>query len=172
MEIKNSNISDISEIFKLYSIATAFMKSKKQVAWPEFERELIIEEIEDLRQWKLIINHEIACIWATALNDPLIWGNKNDEPSVYIHRIASNPKFRGQKLVKQLVDWADNYCIENNLKYVRMDTVGLNKGLISHYQKLGFDFLGTQEVENANDLPKHYNEGAVCLFQREVKTSA
>ncbi len=45
------------------------MKLKNQVAWPEFARDLIIEEIEDLRQWKLLMNGEIACIWATTLND-------------------------------------------------------------------------------------------------------
>ncbi len=145
------------------------MKSKKQVAWPEFARELIIEEIEDLRQWKLLKNGKIACVWATTLNDESIWGSENNDPSLYIHRIATNPDFRGQKLVKQIVSWADNYCITNNLNYVRMDTVGLNKGLIGHYGKLGFIFLGTKELDNVANLPKHYSEGPVCLFQREVK---
>jgi len=166
MEIRNSNLKDVSKIMELYRIATAYMKSKNQVAWPEFSRELIVEEIEDLRQWKLLINNEIACIWATTLNDELIWGNENNDSSVYIHRIATNPDYRGQNLVKQIVDWADNYCIDNNLKYVRMDTVGLNKGLIGHYRKLGFEFLGTKELDNVDDLPEHYSEGPVCLFQR------
>jgi len=165
----NSDLNDLSKIFELYKIATNFMKSKNQVAWPEFPRELIIEEIEDLRQWKLIINGEIACIWATTLNDELIWGTENNDPSIYIHRIATNPHFRGQKLVNHIVSWADNYCIENNLNNVRMDTVGLNKGLIGHYEKLGFIFLGTKELDNVDNLPKHYTEGPVCLFQREVK---
>lgn len=169
MEIRNSNLSDISKIFELYGIATAFMKSKNEIAWPEFKRELIIEEIEDLRQWKLLLQGEIACVWATTLNDELIWGNANNEPSVYIHRIASNPNFRGRNLVKYMVDWADDYCVDKNLKYVRMDTVGLNQGLISHYKKNGFDFLGTKKLDNVDDLPNHYSKGPVCLFQRAVK---
>lgn len=169
MEIRNSDLNDLSEIFELYKIATNFMKSKNQIAWPEFARDLIIEEIEDLRQWKLLINGKISCIWATTLNDESIWGAENNDPSIYIHRIATNPDFRGQKLVKQIVSWADNYCINNNLNYVRMDTVGLNKGLIEHYEKLGFIFLGTKELDNVDNLPKHYSEGPVCLFQREVK---
>jgi len=169
MEIRNSDLNDLSKIFELYKIATNFMKSKNQVAWPEFARDLIIEEIEDLRQWKFLMNGKIACIWATTLNDESIWGTENNDPSIYIHRIATNPDFRGQKLVKQIVSWADNYCINNNLNYVRMDTVGLNKGLIGHYEKLGFIFLGTKELDNVDNLPKHYSEGPVCLFQREVK---
>lgn len=166
MKIINSDLNDISKIFELYRIATDYMKLKKQVAWPDFERELIIKEIKDQRQWKILIDNEIACIWATTLNDELIWGKENNEPSVYIHRIATNPDFRGRNLVKHIVDWADNYCIDNNLKYVRMDTVGLNKGLINHYKKLGFNFLGTKELDNVKDLPEHYSEGPVCLFQR------
>ena len=145
------------------------MKSKDQVYWPEFSRDLILGEIDENRQWKILIEGQIACIWATAFDDPLIWGKKNNEPSVYLHRITTSPDFRGQNLVKEIVNWADQYCKDNNLKYIRMDTVGLNQGLIKHYQKLGFDFLGTKELSNTGGLPDHYNDGELCLFQREVK---
>lgn len=169
MQIRNSDLNDIPKIFELYRIATQYMISKSQVPWPEFPKELILEEIKDQRQWKLSIEGEIACIWATTLNDELIWGDENNVPSVYIHRIATNPNFRGQNLVKHLVQWADNYSIANDLIYVRMDTVGLNKGLIGHYEKMGFNFLGTRELKNTEGLPDHYAKGPVCLFQREVE---
>lgn len=167
MEIKNSDLTDISKIFELYGIATEYMKSKNQVAWPEFSKELIVSEIKEQRQWKLVIDNEIACIWASTLSDDLIWGT-NDKPSVYIHRIATNPNFRGRKLVNQVVQWADQYCMDNKLANIRMDTVGLNKGLIGHYEKLGFEFLGTKILENTDGLPDHYKEGPVCLFERKV----
>lgn len=170
MKIENSDLNDVSKIIELYRLATIFMKSKQQVAWPEFAQEMIIEEIDELRQWKILIDDEIACIWATALNDELIWGDKNNEPSVYIHRITSNPKFRGQNFVKHIVDWADNYCRENHLQYVRMDTVGLNKALIGHYENNGFQFLGTKALSNVDELPEHYSKGPVCLFQRTPLT--
>lgn len=170
MEIKNSNQNDIHKIVELYRIATEYMKSKNQVAWPEFSRDLIVVEINEKRQWKLLIDNEIACIWATTLNDELIWGVNNDR-AVYIHRIATNPFFRGRKLVNQLVNWADQYCIDNNLKFIRMDTVGLNKGLIGHYEKLGFKFLGTKQLSKTEGLPEHYKEGPVCLFERKITAS-
>jgi ribosomal protein S18 acetylase RimI-like enzyme len=102
------------------------------------------------------------------LNDELIWGNENNEPSLYIHRIATNPVFRGQNLVGELIDWANEFGKKKNLTYIRMDTVGLNKGLIGHYEKLGFQFLGTKEIENTKGLPEHYKEGEVCFFQKEI----
>jgi GNAT superfamily N-acetyltransferase len=167
MLIKNSNHKDIPQIFDLYKIATDYMKSKDEVYWPEFPKELITNEIKENRQWKLLINGKIACIWATTMNDELIWGDKK-EPSVYIHRIATNPEFRGQNLIKKLVDWANKFGKNRNLKYIRMDTVGLNIGLIHHYKKFGFDFLGTRKLEKTNGLPEHYKQGEVCYFQKEI----
>jgi|GEM_PF-340842 len=166
MDIRNSDLNDLTTIKELYRIATDYMKSKNQVAWPIFSDELITTEIQELRQWKLLINNQIACIWATTTNDKLIWGTKNNEPAIYIHRIATHPNFRGQKLVKQIVHWADKYCIEQKLKYIRLDTVGLNKGLIGHYEKLGFNYLGAKELDSVDDLPEHYSQGPVCLLQR------
>jgi len=168
MQIENSDLNDLHKIMEFYRIATAFMNSKNQVAWPEFPSELIETEIVEKRQWKILMDDEIACIWATTLNDELIWGEANNEPAVYIHRIATNPNFKGQNLVKKIVTWADQYCKDHQLKFIRMDTVGHNQGLINHYTKLGFDFLGMEKLENTNGLPDHYNAGDVCLFQREV----
>lgn len=167
MIIKNSKLIDITIILDLYKIATDYMKSKNQVYWPEFPKELITNEIEENRQWKLLIDGKIACIWATTMNDELIWGNKK-ELSLYIHRIATNTEFRGQNLVKKLINWADEFGKNKDLKYIRMDTVGLNKGLIGHYEKLGFEFLGTKRLEKTNGLPEHYKNGEVCYFQKDI----
>lgn len=167
MDIRNSSKNDMNQIFELYALATEYMKSKNQVAWPEFSREMVSTEIKESRQWKLLIDNKIACIWATTLNDDLIWGANNDK-AIYIHRIATNPFFRGRKLVSQIVNWAEQYCLNENLKFIRMDTVGLNEGLIGHYEKFGFVFLGTKKLKNTEGLPSHYKQGPVCLFERKM----
>ena len=166
MIIQNSTKQDLAKIFDLYRIATDYMKSKNQVHWPEFSKTLILSEINENRQWKLLIDGQIACIWATTLNDELIWGKENNAPAVYLHRIAVDPNFRGQNLVQQVVDWATEYCKRNNLSFIRMDTVGLNKGLIGHYEKLGFVFLGAKMIETTDGLPDHYKDGPVCYFEK------
>lgn len=168
MKVLNSETKDIPKIFELYSIATKYMQSKNQVYWPLFSQELIEQEIAEKRQWKLVINEKIACIWATAFNDELIWGDYDQEPSLYLHRITTSPHFRGQKLLRQLIKWAEKYSKSNNLKYLRMDTVGLNQGLINHYVWHGFQFLGTKELENIEGLPAHYKDGVICYFQKEI----
>jgi hypothetical protein len=62
MQILNSTANDIDQIFGLYKVATDFQKSKFIVQWPQFERSLIEKEIAELRQWKLIIDGQVACV--------------------------------------------------------------------------------------------------------------
>lgn len=165
MQILNSTISDIHEIFRLYENATNFQKLKVVVVWPKFDKELIENEIAEKQQWKILINNQLACVWATTFTDPQIWEERNSDPAVYIHRIATNPIFRGQNLVAEIVKWSRIYAAENKKKFIRMDTVGENKGLIKYYQKCGFDFLGLSKLKNTDDLPAHYYNATVSLFE-------
>src|SRR5690606_19375507 len=140
-QIQNSSIDDIDEIFRLYKIATDFQKTRFTVHWPEFDRKLIKTEISENRQWKIVADGKIACIWATTFNDPQIWEERNQDPAVYIHRIATNPDFRGRKLVGQIAEWVKIYANKNQKQFVRMYTVGDNPRLINYYKTCGFDFL-------------------------------
>ncbi len=168
MQIINSTISDIEEIFRLYRIATEYQKTRFIVQWPEFERTLVETEIKEDRQWKLIIDNKIACVFAITFDDLLIWEEKNTDPAVYIHRIATNPDFRGKNLVTAIVEWSKIYAKENNKKFVRLDTVGENEKLIEHYKKSGFNYLGLIKLKNTSGLPAHYHNAAVSLFELEV----
>jgi ribosomal protein S18 acetylase RimI-like enzyme len=167
-QIQNSDINDIDEIFRLYKIATDFQKTKFTIHWPEFDRKLIETEISENRQWKIVADGKISCVWATTFNDPQIWEERNEDPSVYIHRIATNPDFRGQNLVGQIVEWVKIYAKENQKKFVRMDTVGDNQGLIKYYTKCGFDFMELLKLKNTEGLPAHYYNATVCLFQMTI----
>tara|TARA_B110000027_G_scaffold83594_1_gene88735 strand:- start:130 stop:636 length:507 start_codon:yes stop_codon:yes gene_type:complete len=168
MNICNSQIEDIDRIFELYEIATNFQNKKSMVAWPKFKRELVQKEISENRQWKLIIDQQIACVWATTDSDPQIWGAKNETPSIYIHRISTNPNFRGKNLVKEIVTWSKKYAQGRNKKHIRMDTVGENIRLITHYKKCGFDFIGLSKLQHTAELPLHYQNATVSLFQISV----
>ncbi|MDQ1096149.1 MULTISPECIES: GNAT family N-acetyltransferase [Chryseobacterium] len=167
-EINNSTTEDIDEIFRLYRIATDFQKAKSAVHWPEFDRRMVLDEILENRQWKIEIDGKIACVWATTFSDPLIWEEKNEDPALYIHRIATDPDFRGQNLVAGIVRWAKDYAVLNRKKFIRMDTVGENKGLISYYEKCGFKFLGLSTLKNTEGLPAHYDNATVCLFEMKL----
>ena len=168
--IINSNLNDIPEIFKLYKLATEFQKLKfPDNQWPEFDKELISTEVLENRQFKLIIDNEIACVWAITFSDAQIWEDKENNSSIYIHRIATNPEFRGQNFVQKIVDWAKDYAIGKNKAFIRMDTCGKNDRLINHYKNCGFNFLGIKKLENTSELPLHYHNADVCFFEIKLK---
>ena len=82
-----------------------------------------------------------------------------------MHRIATNADYRGHNFVRIVAKWAKSYANENNKKYIRLDTVGNNEGLIKHYKTCGFDFLGLLQLKNTIGLPAHYENATVSLFQ-------
>lgn len=170
MEIQNSTIDDIDEILDLYKAATDLQIEKAVVPWPEFDRALIEKEIYKNRQWKMIIDNKVACVWVTSFNDPSIWEDRNIDPAVYLHRIATNPKFRGRKLVSEIVVWAIKYAKLYSKQFIRMDTVGNNEKLISYYKSCGFNFLGFSKLKNTIGLPAHYQNATVSLFEIELET--
>ena len=171
MQIENVTITDIDQIYNFYRIASEYQKAKKKViVWPDFNRNMVETEIAEDRQFKMLINKVVVCIWAITFNDEQIWEEKNKDSAIYIHRIASHPDFRGKKFVHQIVDWAKEYAKEKGIQFIRLDTLGNNTRLIKHYKNAGFDFLGMFELQNTDILPDHYKKAPVCLFQIDLES--
>lgn len=167
MEIKNSTLEDIDTIFKLYDQATAYQKTVFHKSWEGFDREMVMTEIKENRQWKIVIDDKIACIFALTFNDALFWKEKDKQPSIYIHRIVTDDAFRGVGFVNTIIEWAKIYCVENSKDFIRMDTWGDNPKLIDYYVKCGFDYVETVDLDNTEGLPVHY-KGTLALFEIKI----
>lgn len=169
MIISNSKIDDIPEIFRLYKLATDYQKIKfPGNIWPEFDLEFITTEVLENRQFKIVIDDKIACIWAITYNDAQIWEEKENNDAIYLHRIATNPDFKGNNFVQIIADWSKDFARQQNKKFVRMDTCGQNDRLINHYKKCGFQFLGMKRLKDSTGLQKHYQDADVCYFEIEL----
>lgn len=171
MKIQNSTVNDIEDIRRLYDEAIAYQKNKKGLPWQILAKEIIEMEIIENRQWKLVIDNEIACVWVTTFSNPEIWGEKNLTPSVYLHRIATNPKFRGQNVISKVINWAKEFGVQNKKSKLRLDTAGINPGLITMYVKNGFKFIDITEIGSSEKLPTHYHNVPICLFEITLDTA-
>ncbi len=165
----NSELSDIDSIFGLFDSAIEYQKRKGYELWPQFSKALIETEIAEKRHWKILSGDRIVCIFSVLYNDPVIWGEERDKhPSVYLHRIAVNPLFKGQNAMLLIKQWAMEHANQKNKKYVRMDTWGNNKTLRDYYISCGFNYIGQQYLMKITGLPSHYGGSVLSLFQIEV----
>ncbi|MEO6612110.1 MAG: GNAT family N-acetyltransferase [Chitinophagaceae bacterium] len=168
MQIINSNMADIPVMLEFYDIAREYQKAKSLRHWQSFEPGLIEKEINEKRQWKIMEDDTIACIFMIAYEDPFIWGEKDKDPSVYIHRIVTHPAWRGRNYTAAIIEWAREHAKEKNKHFIRMDTWGDNPKLIDYYTKCGFNFLKIITPEETKHLPAHYSCISLGLFEIPV----
>jgi GNAT superfamily N-acetyltransferase len=171
MQIVTCTPGDINTIFELYDKASEFQKMVFHKHWQPFDPSLIKQEIEENRLWKVMADESVASIFTVAYSDPLIWGKRDSEPALYIHRIVTNPLFRGQGYVRVIVEWAKEYGRSIGKKYLRMDTWADNQKLIDYYMKFGFSFVEIITPTNTAVLPKHYEGISLCLLEIALEES-
>lgn len=169
LQIVNSVANDIDFIFHLFDEAISYQKRNGYELWPKFSKELIQSEIKEKQHWKILEGETIVCIFSVLYNDSLIWGEqRNKEPSVYLHRIAINPEFKGIGIMMTIKNWALEHARQNEKKYVRMDTWGNNVSLRKYYIDCGFNYIGQQHLIEVRGLPLHYGGPVLSLFEIDV----
>ena len=168
MQFTNVVLEDIDFVFELYDKAIAFQKTVFDKTWLGFDSEFINKEIEERRLWKIVEDEQIACIYSITYADPIIWGKDSGDSAMYIHRIVTNPDFRGRAYVRSITEWAKGHAAANRLRYVRMDTWGDNQKLIDYYKDCDFKYLGEMTPELSDDLPKHYVGISLSLFEIDL----
>jgi len=169
MVFANNTLEDIDQIFTLYDAAVAFQKTKFNKHWLPFDRTMIEEEIRQHRHFKIVLENKTACIFSLSFDDAIIWGDdERNHASIYIHRIVTDPEFRGNNFVTYIKNWSINYGTLHNKKFVRMDTWGDNQKLIDYYVQSGFTFIGLKQMGKADNLPLHYQGVSLSLFEIEI----
>ncbi|RZK53416.1 MAG: N-acetyltransferase, partial [Pedobacter sp.] len=122
IEIVNSTAEDLNIIFEFYDMAVAHQKKVSDKHWQGFDVELVKNEIEEQRQYKILVDGKVACVFLVTFNDPQIWQEKDKDAAIYLHRIVTNPDFRGYGFVHIITNWAKDYAKNHQLKFVRLDT--------------------------------------------------
>lgn len=136
--------------------------------WLPFDRQMVQTEILENRQWKIMVDAQVACVFVTAYTDPAIWGGKDSVPSVYIHRIVTNPQFRGRNFVGAIVEWAKGHGKAMGKQLVRLDTWAENLKLKELYLRNGFKFLGNAAPAEPTALPSHYSGIVLGFYELEI----
>jgi ribosomal protein S18 acetylase RimI-like enzyme len=168
MEILNSTLDDREAILALYDAAIALQRARSQRHWLPFDVDRVEAEIAEGRQWKIVIDGRIACVFLTAESDPAIWMERDVEPSLYLHRIVTDPEFRGRGFTAAITKWALDRAKARGRKFVRLDTWDDNTRLKELYARCGFELVGTVAPTALETLPSHYEGVTLALFEIAV----
>ena len=167
-KIENTRQEDIAAIFALYDEAITYQKKVGNNHWLGFEPELIAKEIDNKTHFKIVADENIVATFCITLSDPLIWKDSDAIPAIYVHRISTGLAFRGNNLLKYIIEWAREFARDNDLMFIRMDTGSGNDRLINYYIKSGFTLIGNTSINYTADLPAHYKGGTFTLLQMAV----
>jgi GNAT superfamily N-acetyltransferase len=171
MTIVNTTADDLDVLEKLFDQAIAFQRSRSTGhVWQGMNKPLIVKEIENKLHWKVVEDGQIACFFSMLYSDPLIWDDRDLEPSLYLHRIVTNPAFRGKGYVKGITAWANEFGKTAGKQYIRLDTGRDNRRLNEYYQQCGFVFCGIKQFHDESDpaVPRHYLGTGLSLYEKLI----
>jgi len=157
--IRKAKKKEIQQILTITRACAQQMKSQNIYQWNENYPSLDAFN-KDLKSNELfvIISEEIivGCITITPKIDkeylPIKWLTPNNS-NLYIHRLAILPDYQGKGFAQLLMDFAENFALENNYSSIRLDTFSQNIRNQKIYEKRGYEKLGEIFFPNQSEHP-------------------
>jgi len=167
-KIERTRFEDLAFICTLFDEAINYQKKKNFPVWNGYDIEAFKKDISAGNQYKILIEDQIAIVFSVCYTDEIIWREKENGDSLYLHRIAVNPLFKGQKLFGDILNWAIEHVKTKKLLKIRMDTWGDNSTIIDYYKSFGFNFIENYTTPNTLDLPIQHRNVLLALLELNV----
>jgi ribosomal protein S18 acetylase RimI-like enzyme len=162
--IRLAKVADIDILMTITKACAKYMISKEIYQWNEHypSKSAFVNDVERNELYVLETNDKvIGCIVISTYMDeeyiPINWLTTNTK-NVYIHRVAIHPDHQGKGFAQQLMDFAENYAIENNYTSIRLDTFSQNKRNQKFYELRGYKRLGDIYFPKQSEHPFHCYE--------------
>lgn len=169
MEFRGSLQSDIPAFRRFWNAALDYQQARQLPLWPLFPEAQIEREIRSgLHFSSDFPDGALAGYFSVALSDRLIWAGKERDDAIYIHRMCVNPTRKGSNLASSVLAWARGHAASLGRKFVRMDTWADNQRLVDYYVSCGFHYIGDRQLGVVPELPAHYSNTRLALFQNAI----
>lgn len=156
---------DLPVIFHFFESSIIYQEKNAYPSWRNYDRDAVIRDMENKRQFKVILNQQIAIVFSIRYDDKIIWREHDHGNSLYLHRIVVNPAFKGQKSFGRILNWSVTHCSERGLSFIRMDTWADNPVLIEYYKSFGFRIVETFTTPDVVELPVHNRNLRLTLLE-------
>lgn len=170
--IQQAELIDLPAIYQLFEEAILFQKANNYIGWKNYDTEFLKADVESGNLYKIISDGNIICIFSVCFNDSLIWREKENGDSLYLHRVVLNQKYKGQKGFEKTLEWARSFAVSKGLKKIRLDTWADNEKIIAYYKGYGFSSIKNYVTPNTEDLPVQHRNLNVALLELNLSMEA
>ncbi|WP_296311512.1 GNAT family N-acetyltransferase [Winogradskyella sp. UBA3174] len=162
--IRKGNSNDIDPIIAITKACAKAMVATGIYQWNEHypNKTAFIKDVEHNELFVLEIKEEVkgSIVISEHMDSeyiPINWLTKNNT-NIYIHRLAVHPQLQGKGYAQQLMDFAEQFAIENNYTSIRLDTFSQNKRNQKFYELRGYKQLGDIYFPKQSEYPFHCYE--------------
>ena len=145
--IRKAVLEDLKDIMEIISETIFEMHSYNNNQWDDSypkEKDFISDMAkEDLfvveREGKLagfVCINEVEPVEYKGLN----W--TSNESSLVVHRMSVSPAYRRNGIGTELMRFADELALKNNIRYLKTDTYSINTKMNALFKKSGYNFVG------------------------------
>ena len=148
MKIQLAQSNQVKEVFSILSNCKTQLEAQGIFQWLDSYPNLSTVECDIKNGYLYCAVVENQCVGTISINneqDPeyatVAW-NDHTGKALVIHRLAVDPAYQGQGIAKRLMDFAEQYGIDNNFSSIRFDAFSANKQSLQFYEKRGYQKRG------------------------------
>lgn len=145
--MRKAVMEDIKECMQIIKVTIAEMRTYNNTQWDEnYPQE--IDFISDIQRGDLYVaEREGKLVGFACINkaEPVEYTGLNwslNEDCMVVHRMAVNPYYRRNGIGTELMKFADELALKNNLRYLKTDTYSINAKMNALFKKCGYDLVG------------------------------
>ena len=142
--IRLAQKSDLDRVLQITRLCAREMESRKVFQWNEHypDRQSFVNDINNSELYVYCIQDMvIGCVSICAFMDEVyskVSWKTNGKNSVYVHRLAVDPKHQKQGIGSKLMDFAENESKLSGVESIRLDTFSQNIVNQNFYEKRGY----------------------------------
>jgi GNAT superfamily N-acetyltransferase len=171
MNIELARVEELASLQELFEQAISWQRQKGAPTFASFSASFLEQEIRNGRIY--VARNQSAMVGTVSLyeiDDPVWDGDR--EPALYIHRLASLRAEAGRGAGAALIRWSRQQAATKNKRWLRVDCWADNRELCRFYERQGFEKVRDKHTGENHELPSHYHNITVCLYQMAVEQSS
>ena len=92
------------------------------------------------------ISKKPVAVMVLVFHDPLFWPNIEPDESSFVHKLAVLPKYRGQGLAAEMLEYAATQTLAKDIHVTRLDCVANRHRLRAFYKSVGYSEVGFRQL--------------------------